>query len=115
MENKNLEFTDGVISLKPFELEDALAHLAGEDEEQQKWLSEGKSSLESVEKWIKKNLEYWKNDGPVFNFAIWVNGNLVGMVEANTDIKKVEGMKDGQANVSYGIYPQYRGKGYAAR
>lgn len=114
MENKNLEFTDGVVLLKPFELQDASEHLAGEDLEQQKWLSGGKSTLESVENWIKKNLEYWKNDGPVFNFAIWVGGNLAGMVEANLDIKKVEGMEEGQANISYGIYPQYRGKGYAA-
>ncbi len=115
MENKNLLLTDGVIILKPFELKDAPLHLAGEDLEQQKWVSGGERTLESVEKWIRKNQEYWKHDGLVFNFAVWADGKLIGMAEANTDIKKVEGMKEGQANISYGIYPDYRGRGYAPR
>lgn len=111
---REIKITDGIIILKPFELEDAPLHLAGEDLEQQKWVSGGESTLENVEKWIAKNQEYWKNDGPVFNFAVWVEGKLVGMVEANTDAQKVEGLGEGQANISYGIYPNYRGKGYAA-
>ena len=113
--NKNLIFTDGIIVLKPFKLKDAKLHLSGEDKEQQKWLSGGKSNLKSVEDWIKKNRKYWKNEGPIFNLAVWDKEILVGMVEANIDKEKIEGMKKGQANISYGIYPKYRGKGYAAR
>lgn len=115
MANEDNQLIDGTIILKPFELEDAAAHLAGEDIEQETWLSGGKSTLESVQTWISKNQEYWKNDGPIFNFAVWVNEKLVGMVEANTDKERVEGMEDGQANISYGIYPEYRGKGYAIK
>ena len=110
MEN-NIELISGTITLKPFEIKDAPAHLAGEDLEQQKWLSGGKSTLENVEKWIAKNQEFWKNDGPVFNFAVWFGGKLIGMVEANIDAQKVEGLQPGQANISYGIYLDYRGKG----
>ncbi|HKZ33676.1 MAG TPA: GNAT family N-acetyltransferase [Candidatus Nanoarchaeia archaeon] len=112
---KNLELTDGVITLKPFKLKDAALHLAGEDEEQKKWLSGGKSTIKSVGNWIKKNSGYWKRNGPVYNLAIWVGSNLIGMVEANTDENKIEGMKKGQANISYGIYHKYRGRGYAAK
>jgi len=115
MENKNLELTDGVVILKPFEIKDASLHLAGEDTEQEKWLSGGKSTIETVKNWIKKNQEYWQNNGPIFNLAIWTDNKLIGMIEANTDKEGVEGMKDGQANISYGIYSKYRGMGYAKK
>ncbi len=115
MENK--EFTDSTITLRLFGLKDAPTHLAGDDAEQQKWISGGKSTIESVNAWIKKNQEFWKNNGPVFNFAIWdiKNNELVGMIEANTDYTKVEGIQEGDANISYGLYPKARGRGYIDR
>jgi len=108
---------DDVIILRPFKEEDAEEHLRGEDEEQIKWLSGGKSSLELVKNWIKKNKDYWQKGGPVFNFAIIdkTSNKLVGMVEANTGYEKIEGIENGNANISYGIYPQFRGKGYAQK
>jgi RimJ/RimL family protein N-acetyltransferase len=109
-----MELTDNTITLKPFELKDANTHLAGDDAEQQKWISGGKSTLKTIEGWIKKNQEYWNSNGPVFNFAIWdmKDSELVGMIEANTDFTKVEGIRKGDANISYGLYPKARGKGY---
>jgi len=56
--------TDGEITLKPFSLEDAPAHLAGDDGEQAKWLG-GRSTEENVHNWILKNQEHWKNQGPI--------------------------------------------------
>lgn len=111
---QNIELTDGVIKLRPFRFEDAEAHLAGEDEEQVKWVSGGKSTLETVQKWIKENQEYWQASGTKFNFAIESNeeNKLVGMVEANTDSSSIEGLQDGDANISYSLYPEARGKGY---
>lgn len=108
---------DNVIILRPFKEEDAEEHLKGEDKDQIKWLSGGKSSLESVKNWIKKNQDYWQKGGPVFNFAIVdkISNKLVGMVEANNDYEKIEGLENGDANISYGIYPQFRGKGYAQK
>jgi RimJ/RimL family protein N-acetyltransferase len=37
------------------------------------------------------------------------------MVEANIDYEKIEGLQKGDANISYGLYPEARGKGYATR
>lgn len=116
--NKDLypEISDGVIKLKPFKIEDAEKHLSGDDESQIKWLSGGKSTLESTQNWIRKNLESWQTGGHVFNFAVWTDeGNLVGMVEANTDNSSIEGLEEGDANISYSLYPDARGKGYITR
>ncbi len=112
-----MKLADEIITLRPFELADAEKHLAGEDDKQVRWLSGGKSSLEGVKNWIAKNQKYWENDGPIFNFAIveTVKNEPVGMVEANTDSKSLEGIEKGEANISYGLYPQARGKGYTTR
>ncbi len=109
------ENLEEVIEIKPFQLEDAETHLANEDAEQQRWISGGQSTLESVQNWIKKNQESWNNGGPVFNFALRINGELVGMVEANVDRNQVEGLEEGDANISYALYPKARGKGYATK
>lgn len=112
-----MNLVDDTIRLRPFDLSDAAKHFAGEDDKQVKWLSGGKSTLENVRNWIKKNQKYWENDGPIFNFAIVdaVKNELVGMVEANTDSKSLEGVEEGEANISYGLYPSARGKGYTSR
>lgn len=112
-----MELTDGTIVLRPFRLKDAEAHLAGEDKGQIRWLSGGKGTLESVKAWIRRNQINWQNNGPIFNFAIWdkTTHSLVGMVEANTDYQNIEGVSQGDANISYGLYLTARGKGYASR
>lgn len=108
--------TDEVITIKPYKMEDAESHLQGEDEEQVKWLSRGKGTIEGVREWIKRNQDYWNNDGPVFNFAIFdPDSKLVGMVEANEDTEKIDGLNEGDANISYVLYPFARGRGYAFR
>jgi len=79
-----------------------------------KWLSGGVSTEESVRSWIQSNEENWANDGPRFAFAIeTAAGELVGMIEVNTDYLHFAGLEPGDANVSYGLYPQYRGRGLA--
>ena len=109
-----MEFTDGIITIKPFELADTAEHLRNEDEEQIRWISGGKSTEESVRNWITETREEWKRGGPAFTFAVWAEGEIIGMVEANTKTD-VEGIMEGDANISYAIYPAWRGKGYAKR
>jgi hypothetical protein len=46
------DLTDGVIFLRPLHPEDALDHLAGEDDEMAKWLSGGRSTLATVQGYI---------------------------------------------------------------
>lgn len=114
--NNPVLLTDGIITLRPFTESDAQAHLHGEDSEQIAWLSGGKSSLEGVKQWIKKNQAYWENNGPVFNFAIVNEANtLIGMIEANSNYEHLAGLSKGDANISYGLYPAHRGEGYASR
>lgn len=115
--SSEIRFSDGVVTIRPFTEKDAEDHLTGEDEEQVKWLSGGKSTLGSVKKWIAKNQEYWSHgNGPVYNFAIEDNesGKLLGMVEADAS-PAIAGIQEGDANISYGLYPHARGKGYATR
>jgi RimJ/RimL family protein N-acetyltransferase len=111
-----IELSDGAITLCPFRLDFAEEHLAGDDEENIKWLSGGISSIDTVRQWILRNEESWKNDGPVFNFAIFdsIENKLVGMVEANSD-PTIDGLSEGKVNISYNVYPSARGKGYATR
>jgi len=78
------------------------------------WLSGGESTEESVLRWIQSNDDNWASNGPRFAFAIEVaSGELVGMMEFNVDYSRFAGLKPGDANVSYGLYPQYRGRGLA--
>ena len=103
------------VSLRPFVLGDAQTHLENEDIEQIKWVSGGKSTLESVQNWIKKNQKYWKENAPVFTLAIEDSQThkLLGFIEANTDYENLEQIKEGEVNISYGLYPNARGKGVA--
>ncbi|MBP9815754.1 GNAT family N-acetyltransferase [Candidatus Woesebacteria bacterium] len=109
-----VELTNGNITLRPFTLADAEYHLTHEDQEIEKWLSGGKSTLESVTTWIQRNADSWAVGGPVFNFAIVdTSGTLVGMVEARPIDPAAFTTQEGDVNISYGIYPEARGKNYA--
>ncbi|MFL5761994.1 MAG: GNAT family N-acetyltransferase [Thermomicrobiales bacterium] len=114
---KEIELTDGVVRLVPFKLDYAGEHLAGDDEENIKWLSGGISSIDTVKDWILRGLESWENDGPVLTFAIFdvMENKLVGMTEANSNPEAIDGLNEGNVNISYNVYPFARGKGYATR
>jgi len=102
------------VVLRQFALDDALTHLEGEDEATSKWLSGGVSTVESVRRWIESNEDSWINDGPRFAFAIQtLAGELAGVIEVNVDHSHFAGLQIGDANISYGLYPQYRGRGLA--
>ena len=109
--------TDGVVVLRPFEPGDAAAHLAGEDAEQVRWLSGGPGSSSTVDRFIRDSRRSWAEDGPRFVFAVCVatTGELAEMVEATTDATAVRGLSRGAANISYGLYPPWRGRGLATR
>jgi hypothetical protein len=54
------ELTDGVIFLRSLTAQDAADHLAGEDEEMAKWVSGGRSTLSTVEAFIRNNQKSWR-------------------------------------------------------
>lgn len=109
--------SDDVVLLRPFRLSDAEEHLAGEDVEQIKWLSGGKSTIDTVKEWIVRKNKILEEGGPIMSFAIVEKKSerVVGMVEANTQYEKLDGLQKGDANISYGLYPFARGKGYVSR
>ncbi|MBN9391675.1 MAG: GNAT family N-acetyltransferase [Chloroflexi bacterium] len=113
----DFELTDGELILRPFKLEYAEAHLAGDDAENVHWLSGGVSTIETVRNWIIRNQQAWEEGGPVYSFAIFdaKTGQQVGMIDGNANPAQVEGLEEGDINISYNIYPSARGKGYATR
>lgn len=117
--NFRTELTDGSVLLRPFRIKDAREHFLGQDKALIRWLTNKKSTLEEIKDWIRKNQKYWENNGPIFNFAIvdTKKNKLVGMVEANFNYKTLEVLREreGEVNISYGLYPFARGKGYASR
>ncbi len=107
------DLTDGVVFLRPLGLADAAEHLAGEDIEIAKWLSGGTSTLASVEGYILRCQENWRDAGPLRAFGVFDSrtGRLAGSIEANLALL----CQPGQVNVSYGVFPAWRGKGIAVR
>ena len=106
---------DEVVVLRCLRLHDVEAHLAGEDEDQVRWLNEGHHSTpERVTAWIRENHDEWINDGPRRHFGIFdeATRSLVGGVEANLGL--LDGAP-GRVNLSYAVFPAWRGRGLAAR
>ncbi len=104
--------TDGVVMLTTFTLDDAEAHLAGEDDEQARrfgWYP-ARSTIETVRRAITRWQEDWRAGGLTRAFAARdaANGALVGGCEVRL-------VGDGIGNMSYWIFPDYRGRGFASR
>jgi RimJ/RimL family protein N-acetyltransferase len=109
------ERCDGVVRLRPLAPHDAPEHLAGEDAELWRWVTEGHpGTIETVNAFIERNLQSWNALGPLRNFGVWdeVGGALLGNCEANF---AQEGLAPGEVNLSYAIWPAFRGRGYATR
>lgn len=92
---------------------DAADHLAGEDDAIAKWLSGEHSTIQTVETYINSCAEQWRNNGPRRGFGIFdlAIRRLIGSIEANLELP----VTPGQANVSLGVFPDWRGKGIARR
>ena len=105
--------TDDIIEIRPLRQADAAAHLAGEDEEMAKWLNGGRSTPATVQTAIDEFEEQWLTGGPRRAFGVFDrrNNQLIGFVEANLELLGTPA----EVNVSYGIFPPWRGRGLAER
>jgi RimJ/RimL family protein N-acetyltransferase len=109
-------FSDGMVSLRLFTLADVAAHLDGEDDEQVRWVSGGVGTVATVTAMVDRAQAAWTAGGPRVTLAVQdPRGALIGFVESNTAHEGFVGHEPGDANVSYGLYPSARGKGYASR
>lgn len=107
--------SDGVITLRCLELSDCAAHLAGEDEDQVRWLNEGhRSTADRVPTWIRSNQQEWLTGGPRRHVGIRDarSDTLVGNAEAHLALHD---LAPGEVNLSYAVFPEWRGRGTAAR
>jgi RimJ/RimL family protein N-acetyltransferase len=104
--------TDGVIVLDRHTLADADAHLAGEDEEQARrfgWYP-ARSTLEGVRRAIERWGRQWATGGATRALAIREEetGALAGGCEVRLGDNRI-------AEMSYWVFPPFRGRGYASR
>ncbi|MFE5614438.1 GNAT family N-acetyltransferase [Streptomyces sp. NPDC056524] len=109
-----VKMSDGIITLSPLRLDDAEAHLAGEDEQLVRWLSGGPGTREGVEAYIRHCREQWDTAGSLRAFGVRVGADetLAGTIDLRF---AAEGLSPGQVNVAYGLYPSWRGRGLATR
>jgi RimJ/RimL family protein N-acetyltransferase len=104
--------TDGVIALDRHTLTDAAAHLAGEDEEQARrfgWYP-ARSTPEGVRRAIVKWQREWATGSPTRVFAIRESETraLAGGCEVRV-------RDNGVGEMSYWVFPAFRGRRYASR
>lgn len=106
--------TDGVVTLRPLDLDDTHAHLAGEDEELIRWLNGGPGTPERVEAYVRRCMASWAAGGPTFSFGIRADteGLLIGTIDVRLEHEE---LVPGQAQLAYGLYAPARGRGFATR
>jgi RimJ/RimL family protein N-acetyltransferase len=70
--------------------------------------------MERLLPWIRESREQWKSGGPRRHFGIRDVGThqLIGNAEANLQLK---GSTAGEVNISYAVFPKWRGQGIAKR
>ena len=102
--------SDGTIRLRPLSLDDVDEWMAGEDEEQIRWFEfPGPAPRENVVRAIEAWMESWRNDGPVRQWAVCDrSGRIAGGVE-------LRDLGAGEVNLSYVVFPPFRGEGLATR
>jgi RimJ/RimL family protein N-acetyltransferase len=101
---------DGVILLDAHRLEDAEAHLEGEDEEiRRRFDASEPATLEQTREAMLRWIEGRRAGAPMFAYAIRLaSGPLIGGCELRM-------RSPASANVSYWIFPRFRRQGHALR
>ena len=108
--------SDQVIQLRPLSADDAQAHLAGCDRAIMRSIgSVGRRPTEAqVRQWLTRNATAWSCGGPVVDLGIEdkATGVLCGIVGMQ---RALDYLEPGQVNLTYSLYPMWRGRGYATR
>ncbi len=106
--------TDGVILLDDHRVEDAEAHLAGEDDEMmRRFDSVQRATLEHTRGVMRRWSDARVAGGPNFVYALrQLPGSPVGALMGGCEIRL---LAPSRANVSYWIYPPFRRGGHATR
>jgi hypothetical protein len=104
-----VELSDGVIFLRPLCREDDTDFRAGEDDAIAERLSGGRSTPVPVQSYITSCQEHWHVQGPrrAFGTVDAASKTLIGSIEANLALAAGAG----QVNISFGVFPDWRGRG----
>lgn len=106
---------DEVIQLRPLSADDAEAHLAGCDRAIVDSLGGGEPPTEAqVRHWLTENASAWASGGTLVDLGIEDNatGALCGSVGMQ---RGLDYLAPGQVNLTYSLYPNWRGRGHATR
>ncbi len=112
------ELTDGVVVLAALTVADVPALVAGEDAELVARLAGGPSTPETARRYIEVCASDWRGDwyrpgaGLSWGIRDAATGDLAGTAEVQLRFSELE---VGAANLSYGVFPHWRGRRYAAR
>ncbi|WP_026931353.1 GNAT family N-acetyltransferase [Glycomyces tenuis] len=109
-----MRLDDGTVSLTPLGPDDLEAHLAGEDEELVRWLSGGPADRDGLLDYLRACERMWIEGGPMHNFGVRCGPEavLAGTMDVQFDQPY---LPPGEVNLSYGLYPAWRGRGVATR
>lgn len=101
------------IELRPLTESDIAAHCDGEDGATVKWLTGGYGTVETT----RAHIEYLARNAAAGRgkrgFGVWFDGRLAGYVDCDPD--NLDGLVDGDVNISYAMHPWARGKGLATK
>ncbi|MEU2653725.1 GNAT family N-acetyltransferase [Streptomyces sp. NPDC007325] len=113
----DVNVSDGVVTLSPLHVDDADAHLAGEDDLLVRWLNGGPGTRAGTEAYFRQCREEWATGGPLRAFGVRVGAQAAPAALAGTiDLRfEMPGLAPGQVNIAYGLYPAWRGQGLATR
>lgn len=106
--------SDGVLRLRPLVEADATAQLAGEDSELVRWLSGGRSTLQDQRAHVAAAALAWAEQAAAVDLGIErvEDGTLIGTLGIQSGMSYLD---PGQVNLTYGLYPPWRGQGLATR
>ncbi len=108
------ELSDGVVTLRPLGPDDAADHCAGEDAELVRWLNGGPGTSETVSAHIQRVGAMRAAGGPIFGFGIRAAPGDVLAGTVDVQLHQPYAGED-QANLAFGLYPVWRGRGLATR
>ncbi|HEX4737707.1 MAG TPA: GNAT family N-acetyltransferase [Allosphingosinicella sp.] len=102
--------TDGVVLLDAHRLEDAEVHLRGEDEEMRRRFDAARpATLAETRRAMRRWIDGRTAGRPMLAYALRTpSGLLMGGCELRM-------CSAGAANISYWLFPQFRGRGHALR
>lgn len=108
------DLSDGIVTLRPLRPVDAADHFAGEDAELVRWLNGGPGTSETVSAHIQRVGAMWAAGGPIFGFGIRAAPGDVLAGTLDVQLHQPYASED-QANLAFGLYPVWRGRGLATR